>query len=337
MVGTAQEVTDSTGQGQARAGEGLGTAGQGMAGVQALFPYPLLPGLWCCRSYPPLSGAVSLLPLRRCCFPPFSFWLALLLPFLLLFLLLLGAGAAPEPRRLIYRFVSFIFTFYFHVCVFFSCHLSFGLCCSVFSSSHVSAFSFVFFVLPSFFFFSFPVSFSIRIFIIMNIFIFLFVCSFIFWKGEGRGGSAISRKVALSGVPLFWSKTAGGDTIAWVVFDFTEPRVMVRTLDGNLSYNTHGELRRGSGSHQVRCRCAGVRAAFLGPLHKFPTLWNSGFICSRFVVSTNLTHSAPQLWYDSAALPDDPEDRRSNECHSYRDWRFPAVGDDGKIDLWNQR
>ena len=224
--------------------------------MQVLFPYPLLPGGWCCRSHPPLGGVVSPIPLQRCCFPPFSFWLASLPSFL-----------SPSPWSwccsgasaldVSFRFFYFLILF---SCLRFFFRVMFPLVCAV-----------MFFLLPMFLPFRlyFSVSFTVHIFIIMNIFIFLFVCSFIFWTGEGRGGIAISRTVALSGVPLFWSKTAGGDTIAWVVFDFTEPRVIVRTLDRSLSHNTHGELR--GGSHQVRCRCVGVRAAFWGPLYKFPT------------------------------------------------------------------
>ena len=95
----------------------------------------VLTPVWCYRlltlsflvggaAFPSSSFGVVLFPLLalvvRCCFPPFAFWLALLLPFLLgvafLFLLLLGAGAAQEPRRLKYRFVSFVFQCYCHAC-----------------------------------------------------------------------------------------------------------------------------------------------------------------------------------------------------------------------------
>ena len=144
----------------------------------------VLTPVWCCRfapsflvggaAFPSSFGVVLFLLLAlvvRCCFPPFAFWLALLLPFLLgvafLFLLLLGAGAALEPRRLIYGFVSFVFQCYFHVCGFlFVFHLSFSCSCSFFL--HVSA-------LCSFYF-HFHFIFS-SYFTIINMFMF---CSFFF-------------------------------------------------------------------------------------------------------------------------------------------------------------
>ena len=125
--------------------------------------------------------------MERCCFPSFDFWLALLLPFLLgvafLFLLLLGADAALGPRRLIYRFVSFVFQFYFHVC-----GLLRVIFLLLFPVLFCASFSALF---PIYFHFSFPFSFHIVTIIDMFKFLPIFLC--IFWKKrrgeEGGGGS----------------------------------------------------------------------------------------------------------------------------------------------------
>ena len=144
----------------------------------AAFPFSFF-GVVLLSPPPPLAGAVFPLALvERCCFPSFAFRLALLLRFLLgvvfLFLLLLGAGAALGPRRLIYRFVSFVFRFYFHVC---------GLFRVIFLLVFPVLFLFFIF-LPCFHFIFIAVSLHVKIRI--NIFMFLFIFIFIFSNRRRR-------------------------------------------------------------------------------------------------------------------------------------------------------
>ena len=223
LVGTGQEETGlrkaGTGRekekgwapqgkaGQGRAGQGGEQAGarivrdsvshattaQGRAGHSkdnarccCCFPLRPSPCGWCYFPHPPLGGAVSpLLPLGRCCFPPFLFWLALLLPFLLGGCISLSPSpwgwCCPGVSALdsSYRFVSFPFFFMF--VVFFRVTFLLVFFCSVFSF-HFSAFSLLFFQYSFCFHFSFHFLF---IFSLLSIFLcffsFFFSFSF-FWK-----------------------------------------------------------------------------------------------------------------------------------------------------------